>query len=184
MDVSVLWRGHLVHMGIAWHISDDFTSQLIAVHRRSGMTLKTWACESCCSFTSLPESYKTKQSPSVSISRCKTVEGLCVMWLGPYDCLPLHINNTRQCNRNLKGYKYWRRIKIIYGTLQCNRMCVSVCVWECFVSFHSSLAAYGEAMGSSGASWEFCNCFFCPWSRPSCFKSKKAISVSNGSINN
>lgn len=37
-----------------------------------------------------------------------------------------------------------------------------VCVGECFVSFHSSLAVYAEMMGSGGASWEFCNSFFYP----------------------
>lgn len=53
------------------------------------------------------------------------------MWLIPFDCLPLfYINKTWRCNRNLRGYKYWRRIKIIYGTPQRNRVCVwaYVCV--------------------------------------------------------
>lgn len=52
MDIIVLWRGHLLHVGIAWHISNDFTSQLIAVHRKSGMPLKTCVCESWLYITS------------------------------------------------------------------------------------------------------------------------------------
>lgn len=36
MDVIVLYRGHKVHIGIVWHISNDFTSPLIAMHWKSG----------------------------------------------------------------------------------------------------------------------------------------------------
>lgn len=88
------------------------------------MSLKRGSCKSCCSLTSLPESYGAKRLPSAILSRC--MEGLWVMWLAHYVCLSLHINKTWGCNRNLKHHEYWRRIKIIYGTLQSNSECVSV----------------------------------------------------------
>lgn len=183
MDIIVLYRGQWERPGIAWHIRTDFTSLLIAMHRKSGVSSKTSkACKSPCSLTSHPEAYKNQTIP-FSLSRCQAIEGLWVMWLAPWLPATLsYINSTWRCNRNLKRYKYWR-IKIIYGTLRCKWMCVSACVCGSVLSPFTPLLQ-GETLGSGGASWEFCNCFFCPWSRSSCFKSKKAISVSNGSINN
>lgn len=86
------------------------------------MSLKTGSWKSCCSLTSLPESYRAKWLPSAVLPRCR--EGLWVMWLAHDARLSLYINTTWGCNRNLKQHEYWRRIKIIYGTLQCNSECV------------------------------------------------------------
>lgn len=62
------------------------------------------------------------------------------MRLGPFDCLPLYINSTWRCHRNFKRYKYWRRIKIIYGTPPCNRMCLSVYVCGSVLSLFTPLS--------------------------------------------
>lgn len=150
MDTMLLQRGHREHVGRAWHISIDITTWLIAVCRWKQVAVRAAAVWH--HFL-----HHTEPNESLQPFFQGAWGGLWVMWLTHYACLSLYINKTWGCNRNLKQHEYWRRIKIIYGTLQSNSECVSV------LSSLSLSAVNGETMGSgSVAGWEFCNCFFCP----------------------
>lgn len=56
------------------------------------------------------------------------------------------------------------------------RACVRL--FGSFICFRSSVTAYGETMDSSGASWEFCNCFSVPEAAlPALNQKRQSLSV-------